>query len=649
MTDSEPVTNIKKSLKEWKDELDGIREELTFTEYLEKVVQTPSIAALAHERIYNMIMSHGQDAEGRYSFFKDHLYGVDEAVRSVVEYFKSSALRMETRKRIFLLQGPVSSAKSTLVDLLKKGLEDYSRTDIGAIYGIKGCPMHEEPLHLIPGDMRKHIMERYGVYIEGELCPVCRYRLDEEFQGDFERFQVERVFISEQGRVGIGTFLPSDPKSQDISELVGSINFAKIGEVGTESNPLAFTFDGELNIANRGMMEFIEMLKADEKFLYVLLTLSQEQVLKAPRFPRIHCDVVIIAHTNESEYIEFINDPKSEALQDRIIRVDFPYNLKLDQEKRIYDKLLAGAPHKKHIAPHTIEAASMLAILSRITPSPNPNVDIIKKMRLYNGDAVPGFSASDLEHMREEAPREGLEGISPRFIVNTMAKALIQDDDSECVTPVQLLRLLRKEVQYYSKFSEDEKKSYTSLITVVTDIYESIAERAVRGAVVESLEEACDDLFDTYIQNVRAYVEGASMTDDFDNEVPPDDSLMRSIEKRLGVPESGKETYRGQILAKVGTYAVKGEKFTYSSDENLKSIITDLVYEQNKGQIQAITTVKKPNEELQRRISQVLQRLMDEKHYCLTCANELLRFVGAIFSKEAAEQKKAAEGKPEET
>jgi len=186
--------------------------------------------------------------------------------------------------------GPVSGGKSTLVSMIKHGLEEYTRTEEGAVYGIKGCPMHEEPLHLVPHDLRKDFSEEYGVYIEGNLCPSCKLRLQEEFNNHIEKVPVERIAFSEENRLGIGTFSPSDPKSQDIADLTGSIDFSTIGEYGSESDPRAYRFDGELNKANRGVMEFQEMLKADEKFLYNLLSLSQEGNFKAGRFALISAD-----------------------------------------------------------------------------------------------------------------------------------------------------------------------------------------------------------------------------------------------------------------------------------------------------------------------------------------------------------------------
>jgi serine protein kinase len=629
---TEGALEISEKLKKYKSSTEALKEDISFNEYLERVIENPKMAALAHERLFNMITYYGKNNVGEFELFSNELFGLNDQIKAVVDYFKSAGERMDTRKRILLLHGPVSSAKSSLVDILKKGLELYSRTDEGAIYGIKDCPMHEEPLHLIPHEMREGIMEKHGVYIEGELCPRCRYVLDNEYKGKFDKFKVERVVISEQSRIGIGTFLPSDPKSQDISELVGSINFSKIGEYGSESNPLAYVFDGELNVSNRGLMEFIEMLKADEKFLYVLLTLTQEQVIKAPRFPRIYCDVAVLAHTNEAEFNDFINDQRSEALQDRIIKIDFPYNLRLSEEVKIYRKLLGPTKTGKHISPNTIEVASMLAVLSRLEEDESVKIDLVRKMRLYNGDDVEKFSASDLKAMHEKAKREGMDGISPRFIVNRISNALIQDD-VECLTPIKLLKILKDGLKRHPKFSDDERELYVHLISMVNHEYENIAEQAVKKAIVFSLEGACTDLFDTYLTNVEAYVNDTKLVDEFENEIPVDEKLMRTIEKRLNVQESGKDAFRRQILAKVGTFAVRGEKFTYKSDDPLRSAIDEIIYEQNKNQIKAITTVKKPNEDLQKKISTTVQRLIDEQHYCPVCANELLKFVGAVYSK----------------
>lgn len=608
-------------------------EAISFQDYLARVITQPTIAALAHERIYDMVMSHGVDEQGRYNFFKHHLFGLDEQVEEVVSYFRAGAYRLETRKRILLLRGPVSSAKSTLVDLMKQGLEEYTRTDAGAVYAIDGCPMNEEPLHLVPTKMRKELMQEHQIHVEGSLCPVCAWRLRHEFDGDFNRFQVRRVYFSEQGRLGIGTFLPSDPKSQDMSELVGSINFAKIGEVGVESHPEGYTFDGELNISNRGLMEFIEMLKADEKFLYVLLTLTQEQVIKAPRFPRIYADVCLIAHTNESEYNEFINDPRSEALQDRIIVVDFPYNLSTDNEERIYHKLLSGTSTDKHIAPHALKVASMVAVLSRLEEVEDPKLDLVTKMRLYNGERMGRWGPSDVQKLRDSAKREGMDGISPRYITNRIASALIQQD-SNCITPQRVLELLASGLRTHPRFSEKDRERYRELISLAYERYTEIAEHSVRDALVVGVEDQCEDLFKTYLDNVAAYVE---------NKRDADERFMRTIEKRVGIQEPGKESYRRQILARARATTERGERFDHNADDPIREAIHDLVYEENKNQVRAMVGARDPDPALKERILRTQARLVSREGNCEECAQALLRFVGAHDARLAQQKAQAQE------
>src|SRR5437868_7294181 len=377
--------NISERLEDLRRERESLRWEGSFRDYFELVSQNPRIAQLSHARINDMVHAAGieklnegtRDEVARYNFFAAELFGIEEPIAKIVEYFKSAAQRLEVRKRILLLMGPVGGGKSTIVAMLKRGLENWTRTDHGAVYAIKDCPMHEEPLHLIPPELRAEIEKHYGLYIEGELCPQCRYNLEHVYHGRHEDVLVHRILFSEKERIGIGTFAPSDPKSQDITELTGSIDLSTIGEVGVESDPRAYRFDGELNISNRGLMEFVEMLKVDEKFLYSLLTLSQEQNIKTGRFAMIYADEVIMSHTNENEYVAFAGNKKSEALQDRIILVRVPYNLRVSQEERIYYKLLNQSDilHNVHIAPNTRKVAAMFAVMTRLEEPKRQNVD----------------------------------------------------------------------------------------------------------------------------------------------------------------------------------------------------------------------------------------------------------------------------------
>ncbi|MDF2718224.1 MAG: protein prkA, partial [Paenibacillus sp.] len=373
----------------------------TFAEYIEIVRQNPNVAKTAHARVYDMIAWHGnreENGQRKYKFFEDDMFGLDRTLEKLVEeYFHSAARRLDVRKRILLLMGPVSGGKSTIVAMLKRGLERYSRSAEGALYGIKGCPMHEEPFHLVPLELRPDIEKELGVRIEGSLCPSCQMRLKTEYGGRIEEVLIERVLLSEEERVGIGTFSPSDPKSQDIADLTGSIDFSTITEYGSESDPRAYRFDGELNKANRGLMEFQEMLKCDEKFLWNLLSLTQEGNFKAGRFALISADELIIAHTNESEYKSFISNKKNEALHSRMIVMPVPYNLKVSEEEKIYAKLISQSDMRHiHIAPHALRAAAIFSILTRLKETKKQGMDLVKKMRMYDGEEIEGFKEADL-------------------------------------------------------------------------------------------------------------------------------------------------------------------------------------------------------------------------------------------------------------
>lgn len=1062
----------------------------TFRDYFEMVTANPKITALSHARLCDMIVSGGAEkiAEGtrdemtRYGFFSSELFGIEEPIAKIVEYFKSAAQRLEVRKRILLLMGPVGGGKSTIVALLKRGLEDWARTETGAVYGIKGCPMHEEPLHLIPLGLRPEIEKHYGLYIEGELCPQCRYNLEHTYGGKHEDVVVERILFSEKDRIGIGTFAPSDPKcvtgdtilltdhgmlrfdelqagvgaaadqfvplmmgvsgragyeltshfynggvkptrrvrtrlgyeiegslvhpllvlrngraewikladlkigdyialqrgqklfgyqlalpaysydgpssrgqnkqltlptemseelarllgyivaegsltdtalwltngdervindivalceqlfsvrpkvygkqgthalsiaissiklvhwleqvcgitrgaahkriprvvmtapehifcafleglawgdgtisarrnlgsnrfkiatasremarqvqvallnlgivaalyeerikdrftaysvvvtgdgvidlltfipslrakctdlperlapkrgrtnfdtipgmqvavkavmteaaqvsgksltqfrryattadwgraltpqslatiiaegervlgvdapalqplrerrndnllwlevreinngeaqvydltvpdthsfcangfinhnSQDITELTGSIDLSTIGEIGVESDPRAYRFDGELNIANRGMMEFIEILKCDEKFLYSLLTLSQEQNIKTGRFAMIYADEVIMSHTNENEYTAFVGNRKSEALQDRIIMIKVPYNLKVTQEERIYDKLLkqSEALRNLHVAPYTLRVAAMFAVMTRLEDPKKANVDITKKMKLYDGEDVEGFKSKDVRELKDETVREGMDGISPRYIINRLSNALVRDN-IRCINPIDALRTIKDGFDQHTGINADERERYLNLISAARREYDNIAKTEVQRAFVYSFEEMAKNMCNAYLDNVEAYCNKEKLKDPItEEELEPDERLMRSIEEQIGISENAKNTFRQEILIRISSYSRKGKAFEYNSHERLKEAIEKKIFSDLKDVVKITTSAKTPDADQLRRINEVVDRLIKDHGYCPICANELLTYVGTLLSR----------------
>ncbi|HET6266368.1 MAG TPA: serine protein kinase, partial [Acidobacteriota bacterium] len=470
----------------------------TFDDYVAMVSTEPRIARTAFQRIYDMIMSHGYEEfyDGkekliRYHFFSnplfsksDAIYGLEISLMNLVQVFKSAAQRYGPERRVLLLHGPVGSSKSTIVRLLKRGLEEYSHTEEGAVYSfgwsipadsdldrrnmrseVRWCPMNEEPLHLIPRELREKLLRKLNegkaaenqLYIEGDLCPSCRYIYKEmmkRYEGDWQKvmqhIQIRRVMLSEKDRVGIGTFQPKDEKNQDSTELTGDINYRKIAEYGSDSDPRAFNFDGEFNIANRGLIEFIEVLKLDVAFLYDLLGASQEHSIKPKKFAQTDIDEVIIGHTNEPEYRKLQNNEYMEALRDRTVKIDIPYITRLDDEIKIYKK--DYNPEKirgKHIAPHTLEMAAMWAVLTRLEDPKHAQLFLMQKLKLYNGKTLPGFTQDNIKELMKEAKREGMFGISPRYIQDKISNALVSDVSETCVNPFMVMNEIESGLRHH--------------------------------------------------------------------------------------------------------------------------------------------------------------------------------------------------------
>ncbi|CAM2955613.1 PrkA family serine protein kinase [Paenibacillus taichungensis] len=630
--------NIFERVAEHRAESDRLSWNGTFEDYIALLREDPTPAMTAHARVYQMIESFGVEEVGghkRYKFFEQEIFGLDRSIEKLVEeYFHSAARRLDVRKRILLLMGPVSGGKSTLVTLLKRGLEQFSRTEKGAVYAIEGCPMHEEPLHLIPLELRPEVEKEIGVRIEGNLCPSCQMRLRTEYGGDISKVRVERVIISEDNRVGIGTFSPSDPKSQDIADLTGSIDFSTITEFGSESDPRAYRFDGELNKANRGLMEFQEMLKCDEKFLWNLLSLTQEGNFKAGRFALISADEMIVAHTNESEYKSFISNKKNEALQSRMIVMPIPYNLKVSEEEKIYGKLIQQSDMKHvHIAPHALRTAAIFSILTRLKETKKQGMDLVKKMRMYDGEEVEGYKEADLREMQNEYLDEGMSGIDPRYVINRISSALIKQN-LQCINALDILRAIKDGLDQHASITKEERERYLNFIALARKEYDELAKKEVQKAFVYSFEESARTLFENYLDNIEAFCNWSKIRDPLtDEEMDPDERLMRSIEEQIGISENAKKAFREEILIRISAYSRKERKFEYSSHDRLREAIEKKLFTDLKDIVKITTSTKTPDATQLKRMNEVIKRLIEEHGYTAASANELLRYVGSLLNR----------------
>jgi serine protein kinase len=670
----------------------GFREqhwEGTFTEYLDLVSENPSIARNAFQRVYDMIMSYGQESftlfkqeMTRYTFFSDTIdkgadgiFGLERPLMQLVDFFKSAAQGYGTEKRILLLHGPVGSSKSTIARLLKKGIEAYSRTDAGKLYtyawrlprhqtaGDEGevyhaCPMHEEPLLLIPPEVRKEVLEAINdklpqgrkIRLYGDICPFCRKvyaDLMDTYDGDWRKVidhvKVKRLILSEKDRRGIGTFQPKDEKNQDSTELTGDINYRKIAEYGSDSDPRAFNFDGELNVANRGIVEFIEVLKLDVAFLYDLLGASQEHLIKPKKFAQTYIDEVILGHTNEPEYKKLQGNEMMEAFRDRTIKIDVPYNVRLDDEVKIYLKDFGPERVKgMHIAPHTIEVAAMWAVLTRLSEPKKAGITKMQKLKLYNGKSIPGFTEDSIKELKEEAPREGMQGISPRYIQDKISNALVSHQAvlEKAINAFMVMNELESGLSHHSLITDEElKKEYKELLAVVREEYEDILKGEVQRAI-SSDEDAVKRLAANYIENVRAYTQHERVRNKFTGrEEEPDDRLMRSIEEKIDIPESRKDDFRQEIMNYIGALALDGKKFEYNTNARLLKALELKLFEDQRDTIKLKNLVSSVvDDETQQKIDVVKQRLIKYFGYNETSATDVLNYVASIFARGDSKQ-----------
>lgn len=647
----------------------------TFDEYLDVVRRNPRVTRKSHQRLYDMVLGYGTyDVEEgkehltRYRFFddpdrggEDGIFGLTKPLMALVSVFKSAALRYGAEKRVLLLHGPVGSSKSTIARLLKRGLERYSRTEDGALYtfgwkeddgAVTWDPMHSEPLQLIPAASRVEMAawlnegrgpDDFHVEISGDVCPLSRFvfkqRL-EKYGGDWTRVLqdvvVRRFALSEQDRVGVGTFQPKDEKNQDSTELTGDINYRKIAQYGSDSDPRAFNFDGEFNVANRGMIEFIEVLKLDVAFLYDLLGASQEHKIKPKKFAQTDIDTVIIGHTNEPEYRKLQSNEFMEALRDRTIKIDVPYVTRLGDEVRIYqkdynDKRVRG----KHIAPHTLEVAAMWAVLTRLEQPNHHGLTLLQKLKLYNGKSLPGFTTENVAQLRKETRHEGMEGISPRYVQDKISNALVVNPTATCLNPFMVMKELESGLRHHSLIGDEALRNrYRELIAVVKDEYTDVVKNEVQRAIAAD-EDALTRLCANYIDNVKAYTQREKVRNRFTgDQEEPDERLMRSVEERIDIPEQRKDDFRREIMNYIGALALDGKRFDYRTNERLQKALEMKLFEDQKDTIKLTSLVSNVvDADTQAKIDIVKSRLIRDFGYSDESAGDVLHYVASIFAR----------------
>ncbi len=611
----------------------------TLLEYLDVVRNDPLMTKLAHARIYDLIMSPGlrnihdtDDPRTKrlykdeplkvYSFFADEFFGIERTIAQIVRYFHSASLKGEESRQVLYLMGPVGSGKSSLVERVQRGLEQAS-----SIYAIEGCPMNEEPLHLIPRHLRKEFEKMLGVHIEGDLCPVCRYRLRTEFNQRYEEFPVVARNFSKRNRVGVGVVPPVDPNNQDTSVLIGSEDISKLDQY-SEGDPRVLELNGALNVGNRGVVEFIEVFKNETEYLHAMITATQEKVIPAPgRHGMVYVDTCIIAHSNEAEWQKFKADHTNEAILDRIVVVKVPYNLRLSEEVKIYQKIIKNSDFRAHVAPHTLEMASMFAILSRLEPT--SKCDLMTKLSLYNGEEVVEKGRTkkiDVQELKEDTKREGMNGISTRFIMKALDNALSDNVSGNCINPINVresLIAMTKEAD----LPDDTRKQYLEFLQdTLHKEYLELLEKEITRAFVYSYQEQAESLFQNYLDHAEAYVNKTKVRDrNTKEELAPDEGFLKSIEEQIAIIGSAADGFRQEVIAYLWATSRRGEKVSYRSYEPLKEAIEKKLMTSVRDISRIITKARTRDEEQGEKYNSMVKNLL-ENGYCESCVDVVLKY-----------------------
>jgi len=609
----------------------------TFIDYLDIVSKDPSIVKWSHKRLYDSIVSHGisamDDTDPRkhklfdgepikiYDYFDSEFFGVENVVAKIMRFLRSASLKGEESRQILLLMGPVGAGKSALTEHIKRVLEGES------YYHLKGDPQRGEPLHLIPRGLRDRFEKLLKLKIEGDISPIARHHLLGELNGEYEKFPIVESTFSQRARRGIASVPPMDANSQDTSVLIGSEDISKL-DLYPEDDPRALSLNGAFNVGNRGIVEMIEMFKNEIEFLHTVITATQEKRIPSPgKHDMIYFDGVILAHCNESEWNRFRSEHTNEAILDRVVKVDVPYVLELEQEMKIYEKQLSRSDFKAHIAPHTIKVASMFSVMSRLKPS--QKCDLLTKMKIYNGEDViekGRVKKIDIKDLREETRKEGMSGISTRFIMKSIDAAL-SDSDRGMISPISIMDSLTKQVKDQI-IDEDFRNQCLELIQkVIREEYLKILETEIAKAFVTAYEENAQALFDNYLDNAEAHTTKQRLKDRVTREeMEPDEYFLKAIEEQIGITGSSRDGFRSDVTAYMFAKMRRGESVNFKSYEPLKEAIESYLIASVKDMARIVTKSKTRDDDQQKKYGEMVNTLIEEYGYNEDSAEEIIVF-----------------------
>ncbi|WP_237068577.1 PrkA family serine protein kinase [Microbulbifer guangxiensis] len=602
-------------------------EELSIQEYLELCKNDRSAYASPAER---MLMAIGEPelvdtsrdprlsrifsnkVIKRYSAFSE-FYGMEEAIEQIVSFFRHAAQGLEEKKQILYLLGPVGGGKSSLAERLKALMEKIP------IYAIKGSPVFESPLSLFsPTEDGQILEEDYGIarrYVNTIMSPWAVKRLH-EYRGDISKFRVVKVRPSILDQIAISKTEPGDENNQDISALVGKIDIRKLEDF-PQNDPDAYSFSGSLCRANQGLMEFVEMFKAPIKVLHPLLTATQEGNYNSTEgLGSIPFNGVILAHSNESEWQSFRNNRNNEAFLDRIYIVKVPYCVRVQEEIKIYKKLLEHSSlSKAPCAPDTLRMLAQFSVLSRIKDPENSS--LFSKMRIYDGENLKDTDpkAKTIQEYRDNAGvDEGMNGLSTRFAFKILSKVFNFDATEVAANPVHLLYVLEQQIEQ-EQFPPEQQERYLGFIKeYLAPRYVEFIGKEIQTAYLESYAEYGQNLFDRYVTYADFWIQDQEYRDPETGEILDRGALNEELEKTekpAGI--SNPKDFRNEIVNFVLRARAnnQGKNPDWRSYEKLRAVIEKKMFSNTEDLLPVISFNTKASAEDQKKHADFVARMVE--------------------------------------
>ena len=606
-------------------------EEMSVEAYLDLCKQDPMTYATISERMLRAIgepeqvNTANEPRLGRifsnrtiniYPAFKG-FFGMEEPVEQIVSYFRHAAQGLEESKQILYLLGPVGSGKSSLAETLKKLAEKCPIYVLKA--GDQTSPIFESPLGLFDDDAAE-MLDAEGIvpsrYTKrAVLSPWAAKRLA-EFGGDVSKFTVVKLFPDVLNQVAVTKTEPGDENNQDISTLVGKVDIRKLEDF-SQDDADAYSWKGGLNVANQGILEFVEMFKAPIKMLNPLLTATQEGHYNGTQgFGAIPYTGMILAHSNESEWDTFKNDKTNEAFIDRVCIIKVPYCLRVSEEIGIYKNLLRGSKlADAPCAPATLEMLAQFAVLSRLKP--HENSSLWAKMKTYNGESLKDTDpkARTVQEYRDKAGvNEGMNGISTRFAFKVLSKVFNYDNKEIAANPVHLLAVLEEQIRA-SEFAGDLTTEYQSFLSnhLAANFFDLIGKELQR-AYLESYGEYGQNMFERYVQLADAYLQDSDFRDPHTNEMYDRAELNAELEK-IEKPSaiSNVKDFRNEVVNFVlrERASHQGKTPSWTSYEKLRAVIEKNIFGNTEDLLPVISFGSKKTGEDERKHEGFVQRMVE--------------------------------------